>query len=126
MRRTPDIEDQIKDLQNRLDLLKKRVEEQKKAGPITFTRVPLKASGRSVVDENGATVATCNHGDGIGTEVAIANARLFAEAQRMFSVLVELREEDSWDAGTVEDIVDRVNGNWSDRNQSDMGANGSK
>lgn len=40
MRRTPDIEDQIKDLQNRLDLLKKRVEEQTDEPDIAAKKLP--------------------------------------------------------------------------------------
>ena len=113
MRRTPDIEDQIKDLRVRLDLLGQRIEELSARDLwIPMASLSLKANGLLVNDHRGELVATCLTGTGISKKRALGNARLFAEAPQMLSILVRIKENYDRDEieAEIEGIMDRVDG----------------
>lgn len=122
MRRTPEIEEQIRDLESRLEALKKQIDAQPK--PVTFTPGPWTLGKKMLaefridaVDSNfygmASTYWTDEESGPYCRAVAEANARLIAEAPKMFEVLERLvcsgdLKESSEDV--INAIIGRVRG----------------
>lgn len=127
----------VKEMEERISLLERKVAEMQmrvqvaerstKPKPVAFTPGPwsvgsfsndgvaINADGGERRWGNGGgwysmAVAYGQQKHPLSEAIAMANARLIAEAPAMFDVLLELREDDNWDSDYVEEIIKRVRG----------------